>query len=148
MTRKQVEIMDAIRENCCGLDVHQETVVACLFKGALDKKPIPVFAEFGTTTKELCRLQDWLADHECKEVVMESTGVLWKPIWNVLESTCELVVANARHVKNMPGRKTDMKDAQWLASLHRCGLIKGSMIPPEHIRDLRDLTRYRRKLVQ
>jgi transposase len=140
--------MDAVRENCCGLDVHQETVVACLLKDPLDKKPMPVFCEFGTTTKELYRLRNWLAEHECKEVVMESTGVLWKPVWNILESSCQLVVANARLVRNMPGRKTDMKDAQWLANLHRCGLIRGSMIPAVDIRDLRDLTRYRRKLVQ
>ncbi|WP_168124069.1 IS110 family transposase [Paenibacillus sp. HB172176] len=140
--------MDAIRECCAGLDVHQETVVACVLKGRLDRKPVQTIETFGTTTKELLRLQNFLIAHECKDVVMESTGVLWKPVWNILEPSCNLVVANPRRVKNLPGRKTDMKDAQWLAKLHRCGLIPASMIPEEKFRDLRDLTRYRRKLIQ
>ncbi|WP_139787052.1 IS110 family transposase, partial [Cohnella massiliensis] len=92
--------------------------------------------------------QDWLEERECREVAMESTGVLWKPIWNVLESTCELTLANARQIQKMPGRKTDVQDAQWIAQLHRCGLVQPSMVAPQEIRELRDLTRYRRKLVQ
>lgn len=140
--------MDAIRECCAGMDVHQETVVVCILKGPLDIKPRPQIRTFGTTTKELLQLQDWLAEYDCKEVAMESTGVLWKPIWNVLESTCNLILANPKHIKNLPGRKTDIKDAQWIAQLHRCGLIEASMVPTQNIRDLRDLTRYRRKLVQ
>jgi len=140
--------MDAVRECCAGLDVHQKTVVACILKGALDAKPRTIIKSFGTTTKELLQLQDWLEEHQCSEVVMENTGVLWKPVWNVLESSCNLVLANARNIKNIPGRKTDTKDAQWIAQLHRCGLVEASMVPPQHIRDLRDWTRYRRKLVQ
>ncbi|MFD2414385.1 IS110 family transposase, partial [Paenibacillus rhizoplanae] len=93
-------------------------------------------------------LQDWLSEHGCLEVVMESTGVFWKPVWNILEGSCDLVLANAQRVKNMPGRKSDMQDARWLAQLHRCGLIEGSMVPEQDIRDLRDLTRYRSKMVQ
>lgn len=140
--------MDAIRECCAGLDVHQETVVACLLSGPLHKKPKSVIETFGTTTRELLRLQDWLVKHECTEVAMESTGVYWKPVWNILEGTCTLTLANPQHIKNVPGKKTDVNDAEWIAGLHRCGLIDGSFVPDESIRDLRDLTRYRRKLIQ
>lgn len=140
--------MDAVRSCCAGLDVHQETVVACVLTGSLEHKPKCLIQTFGTTTRELLKLQEWLQQHECKDVVMESTGVLWKPVWNMLGETCELVLANARRVKNMPGRKTDTQDAQWLAQLHRCGLIEASMVPEQDIRDLRDLTRYRVKMVR
>jgi transposase len=140
--------MDAILETCAGLDVHQETVVACVLKGPLDKKPKQEVRTFGTTTAELLKLQDWLSECECVEVAMESTGVYWKPIWNILEDTCRLTLANPAKIKNMPGKKTDVMDAVWIAQLHRCGLIEGSFVPKEEIRDLRDLTRYRRKLVQ
>lgn len=140
--------MDAVRECCAGLDVHQKTVVACILNGPVDAKPKSEIRTFGTTTRELLRLQDWLTENGCQEVAMESTGVLWKPIWNVLESTCHLVLANARRVKNMPGRKTDTKDAGWIAQLHRCGLIEPSVVLPVHMRDLRDWTRYRLKMVQ
>lgn len=140
--------MDAIRETCAGLDVHQATVVACILTGTLDKKPKSYIETFGTTTKELLRLQDWLAEHKCFDIAMESTGVLWKPIWNILESNCQITLANPQRIKNVPGRKTDVKDAQWIAQLHRCGLIEPSMVPSREIRDLRDKTRYRRKLVQ
>jgi transposase len=135
--------MEALRECCAGLDVHQKTIVACILKGNLEEKPRPYIQTFGTTTKELLGLQDWLMENGCEEVAMESTGVLWKPVWNVLESTCNLVLANARQIKNMPGRKTDKKDAQWIAQLHRCGLIEPSVVLPVHLRDLRDWTRYR-----
>jgi transposase len=140
--------MDAVRITCAGLDVHQKTVVACILTGAIESKPKVLIQTFGTTTKELLTLQDWLAEHECDEVAMESTGVLWKPVWNILESTCQLVLANPQHIKNLPGRKTDVRDAQWIAQLHRSGLIEPSMVAPREIRDLRDKTRYRRKLVQ
>lgn len=140
--------MDAIRETCAGLDVHQASVVACILTGALDKKPKFYIETFGTTTKELLRLQDWLFEHKCFDIAMESTGVLWKPIWNILESDCKITLANPQRIKNVPGRKTDVKDAQWIAQLHRSGLIEPSMVPSREIRDLRDKTRYRRKLVQ
>ncbi|MTW88406.1 IS110 family transposase, partial [Virgibacillus dakarensis] len=139
--------MEAMIERCAGLDVHQETVVACVLFGPLDKKPKKSIETFRTTTKGLLELNDWLTSMQVTDVVMESTGVYWKPVWNVLESNFQLVLANAKHVKNVPGRKTDFKDAEWLAQLLRCGLIEGSFVPPEDIRDLRDLTRYRKKLV-
>ncbi|THF73470.1 IS110 family RNA-guided transposase [Cohnella fermenti] len=140
--------MDAVRRCCGGLDVHQETVVACVLNGPLENKPQCVIRTFGTTTRELMELQDWLQEQGCKEVVMESTGVYWKPVWNILEGTCELVLVNARSVKSRSGKKTDKKDAERLAEMHRCGLIEPSMVPEQNIRDLRDLTRYRTKLVQ
>jgi len=139
--------MDAIRKCCAGLDVHQESITACILNSPLDRKPKPLIKNFGTTTRELFQLQDWLAEHKCTEVAMESTGVYWKSVWNILESSCQLTLANPAHIKNMPGRKTDIKDAQWIAQLHRCGLVQASMVPTQEIRDLRDRTRYRQKLV-
>lgn len=139
--------MDAIRKCCAGLDVHQESITACILNSPLDRKPKPFIKNFGTTTRELLQLQDWLAEHKCTEVAMESTGVYWKSVWNILESSCQLTLANPAHIKNMPGRKTDIKDAQWIAQLHRCGLVQASMVPTQEIRDLRDRTRYRQKLV-
>ncbi|MGF7050823.1 transposase [Paenibacillus sp. DS2015] len=139
--------MDAILERCAGLDVHQETVVACVLVGPLDRKPKQEIKTFGTTTKELLRLLDWLTEQECSHVGMESTGVYWKPVWNILEGSFTLVLANAQRIRNVPGRKTDVKDSAWIARLLRCGLIESSFVPPEDIRDLRNYTRYRRKLV-
>lgn len=138
--------MDAIRECCAGLDVHQANVVACVLKGPLEEKPQVFIREFSTVLSGLLELSDWLAELGCTEVAMESTGVYWKPVFNVLEATCTITLANAAHIKNLPGRKTDKKDAQWIAELHRCGLISNSFIAPREIRELRDLTRYRRKL--
>ncbi|MNJ40079.1 Transposase IS116/IS110/IS902 family protein [compost metagenome] len=140
--------MDAVRECCAGLDVHQKSVVACILFGELESKPKKVIKSFGTTTKELFELQNWLLEHKCKDVAMESTGVYWKPVWNILESSCRLVLANARRIKGIPGKKTDMNDAHWIAQLHRCGLIQPSVVLPQHLRDVRNLTRYRVKLVQ
>lgn len=141
-------MLDAILEICAGLDVHQDNVVACVLYGPLDRKPSKNIETFGTTTKELLRLQDWLQDRKCTHVAMESTGVYWKPVWNILEGTCKLTLANPTRIKNVPGKKTDYNDAEWIARLHRCGLIEQSFVPDEDIRDLRDLTRYRRKLLQ
>lgn len=140
--------MEAMIERCAGLDVHQETVVACVLYGALDQKPKKAIESFSTETDGLLKLNDWLMTFQVTTVVMESTGVYWKPVWNILEDDFQLVLANAKHVKNVPGRKTDVKDAEWLAKLLRSGLIEGNFVPPEEIRDLRDLTRYRKKLVQ
>lgn len=139
--------MEAMIERCAGLDVHQETVVACVLYGPLDKRPKKCIESFSASTSGLLKLNDWLASMEVTDAVMESTGVYWKPVWNILENQFRLVLANAKHVKNVPGRKTDVKDAEWLAKLLRSGLIEGSFVPPEDIRDLRDLTRYRKKLV-
>ena len=135
-----------MRVCCAGLDVHQATVVACLLKGPLERKPNIEIREFSTVLSGLLALQDWLSEEECTDVAMESTGVYWKPIFNVLESTCDITLGNARHIKNLPGRKTDIKDARWIAELHRSGLIQKSFIAPQAIRELRDLTRYRKKL--
>src|SRR5690554_1945071 len=99
--------MDAIRACSAGLDVHQKTVVACVLKGPLDKRPTSEIKTFNTTTNELLKLQDWLNDQGCTEVAMESTGVFWKPVWNILEHTCNLTLANPQRIKNVPGRKTD-----------------------------------------
>jgi transposase len=139
--------MEAMIERCAGLDVHQETVVACVLFGPLDKRPKKEIQTFPTTTSGLLALSDWLTSHEVTDAVMESTGVYWKPVWNILEHSVQLVLANAQHVKNVPGRKTDVKDAEWLAKLLRSGLIESSFVPPVDIRDLRDLTRYRKKLI-
>lgn len=141
-------MIEAILERCAGLDVHQETVVACILYGPLDRAPKSEIRTFGTMTEELLALADWLTDMQCTHVAMESTGVYWKPVWNVLEAfDLELLLANAHHIKNLPGRKTDMKDAEWIAKLLRSGLIEGSFVPTVEIRELRDLTRYRKKLV-
>jgi transposase len=139
--------MDAILERCAGLDVHQESVVACVMFGPLDRKPKQEIKTFSTTTKGLLELHDWLHQFECTHIAMESTSVYWKPIWNVLEGDFKLVLANAKRIKNVPGRKTDVHDSAWIAQLLRCGLITPSFVPPEDIRDLRDFTRYRRKLL-
>ncbi len=141
-------MMEAIVERCAGLDVHQDSIVVCLLTGPLDHAPKSELRTFGTMTNELTELGEWLETNQCTQVAMESTGVFWKPVWNVLEAyEFDLVLANAHHIKNLPGRKTDMKDAEWIAKLLRCGLIESSFVPPVEIRELRDLTRYRKKLV-
>ncbi|WP_248925012.1 IS110 family transposase [Paenibacillus hamazuiensis] len=139
--------MDAIRTCCAGLDVHQANVVVCLLKGPLHQKPTKVIREFSTVLSGLLELADWLTEEGCTEIAMESTGIFWQPVYNVLEASCTITLANAAHIKAIKGRKTDMKDAQWIAELHRCDLIRGSFVPPVEIRELRDLTRYRKKLV-
>ena len=140
--------MQTLVERGCGLDVHQATVVACLLivstKGRVQKQ----VRTFGTTTRELVSMREWLLSESCTHVAMESTGVYWKPIYAILEGAFEIVVANAQHVKKVPGRKTDVKDAEWIADLLCHGLLRSSFVPPKPIRELRDLTRYRRKLVE
>ena len=141
--------METLVERGCGLDVHQATVVACLLVVRKDGKVQKQLRTFGTTTRELLSLRQWLASEGCTHVAMESTGVYWKPIYAVLEGgELEIIVANAQQVKKVPGRKTDLKDAEWLAELLCHGLLRSSFIPPVPIRELRDLTRYRRKLVE
>jgi transposase len=140
--------MQTLVERGCGLDVHQATVVACLLivlkKGKVQKQ----IRTFGTTTRALMSLREWLLSEGCTHVAMESTGVYWKPIYAILEGALEIVVANAQHVKKVPGRKTDVKDAEWIADLLCHGLLRSSFVPPKPIRELRDLTRYRRKLIE
>lgn len=141
--------MDAMVRKCAGLDVHQETIVACVLKGELDKKPQSEIRTFGTYTKDLENLHQWLIEEEVEQVAMESTGVFWKCVWNIIEDEkYEIKLANAKDIKNKPGRKTDVKDSQWIAELLRCGLIEGSFVPDVEIRELRELTRYRRKIIQ
>jgi transposase len=142
--------MQTLVERGCGLDVHQATVVACLLVVRKDGRVQKQMRTFGTTTRELVSLRDWLLSEGCTHVAMESTGVYWKPVYAILEGegALEIVVANAQHVKKVPGRKTDVKDAEWIADLLCHGLLRSSFVPPKPIRELRDLTRYRRKLIE
>jgi transposase len=140
--------MQTLVERGCGLDVHQATVVACLLIVLKNGRVQKQVRTFGTTTRELMGLREWLLSESCTHVAMESTGVYWKPIYAILEGGFEIVVANAQHVKKVPGRKTDVKDAEWIADLLCHGLLRPSFVPPSPIRELRDLTRYRRKLVE
>jgi len=140
--------MEAIIDRCCGIDVHKKTIVACLIVGKPNEKPRKTIKTFSTMTRDLLSCKDWLESEGCSHVAMESTGVYWKPVFNILEESMEIILANARDIKNVPGRKTDVRDCEWIAQLLRHGLIRGSFIPPKPIRELRDLTRYRRKLIQ
>jgi transposase len=140
--------MEAIVECCAGLDVHQATVVACLNSGPPTRRSRKEVRTFGTTRHELGKMRDWLLASGCTLVAMESTGIYWRPVYAELENHFELTVGNAQHIKNVPGRKTDVKDCEWISDLARHGLIAKSFVPPRPIRDLRDLTRYRRKLSQ
>ena len=142
MTRKELTI-EILYDCCCGLDVHAKTVVACLIKDGHKQ-----VRTFGTMTADLLALSDWLTSEGCTHLAMESTGVSWKPVFNLLEGQVEVILVNARHVKAVPGRKTDVKDGEWLADLLRHGLLKASFIPPLEIRELRELTRYRQSLVR
>jgi transposase len=133
---------------CAGLDVHKLTVVACLILTSATGRESREVRTFATTTAGLLALADWLASHEVTHVAMESTGVYWRPVFNVLEGSFEVILVNAQHMKAVPGHKTDMKDSEWIADLLRHGLLKASFLPPKPIRDLRDLVRYRKTLVQ
>lgn len=135
--------MDVLHETCCGIDVHAKRLSACLIK-----KGRKTILKFGTMTEDLVRMLDWLAEEGCTHVAIESTGVYWKPVFNILEGHMKVILVNARHVKGVPGRKTDIIDCEWLADLLRHGLLKASFIPPSHIRDLRELTRYRESLTR
>jgi transposase len=135
--------MDRIYARCAGLDVHKDSVWACV---RADGRVV-LIERFGTTTRELPRLGDRLAEHGVTAVAMESTGVYWKPVWNLLEDRFQQLLANARHMKNVPGRKTDVKDCQWIAELLEHGLLKASFVPARPQRELRDLTRQRTQLL-
>jgi transposase len=140
--------METVYERVAGMDVHKKVVAVCVRcvegKGGMRKQ----VRTFGTMTRDLLRLRDWLAEEKVTHVAMESTGVYWKPIYNILEGEFEVLLVNARHVKNVPGRKTDVKDCEWLGQLLQCGLLKGSFIPPREQREWRDLTRTRAQLVR
>lgn len=139
--------METIFRCCCGLDVHKDSVQACVRLLDEHGKLVIQVRSFGTTTAQLLALGDWLAELSVTHAAMESTGVYWKPLWNLLEDRFTLLLVNARHIKNVPGRKTDVKDCQWIAQLLQHGLLKGSFVPPTLIREARDLTRHRTQLV-
>jgi transposase len=145
---RQEAIVEILYQSCCGLDVHKKMIVACLRQTDETGKVGKQVRVFGTTTSELLSLSDWLMGAGCTHVAMEATGVYWKPVYNILEGQMELLVVNAQHIKAVPGRKTDVKDAEWIAELLQHGLLKASFIPPQSQRDLRDLTRYRTTLVR
>lgn len=139
--------MEVLYPRCGGLDVHKDEVVACA-RIAEGQKVEREVRRFGTTTRELLRLLDWLRGRGVTHVAMESTGVYWKPVWHVLEGQFEMVLGNAKEMRNVPGRKTDQNDATWIADLQAHGLIRNSYIPPEPVQELRDLTRTRKQLVR
>jgi transposase len=138
--------MEVQHDRCAGLDVGKDIIVACarIKKGRSVKRQVE---SFGTTTKELLRLSEWLHRYRCTHVLMEATGVYWEPAWHLLSGSFEVVIANATHVKAVPGRKTDVSDAQWLADLLAHGLVRASFVPPAPIQQLRDLIRTRKQLV-
>jgi transposase len=141
--------MDVLHERCCGLDIHKRTVVACRIVPGPAGRPAKEVRTFGTMSADLLELADWLAEGGVTHVGMESTGVYWQPIWNVLEEReFALVLANARHIKAVPGRKTDVRDCEWIADLLRHGLLPASLVPDRAGRERRELTRYRTSLVQ
>ena len=134
-------------ERCAGLDLGKDSVVACA-RVQSRRKVSYLIETFGTSTRELLRLSEWLTQHRCSHVLMEATGIYWEPVWHVLTGTFEVVLANASHVKAVPGRKTDVSDAQWLADLLAHGLVRPSFVPPAPIQQLRDLTRTRKQLTR
>ncbi len=140
--------MDVVHERCCGLDVHKRTVVACVIVPGPDRVPAKQIRTFGTMTVDVLQLADWLGELHVTHVAMESTGAYWKPVWNLLEHSFELLLVNAQHMKAVPGRKTDVKDCEWIADLLRHGLLRASFVPDRFQRELRELTRYRRSLVE
>ena len=140
--------MEVMHKRVAGLDVHKETVVACV-RLMVGRKSTRECRTFATTTEGLLALRDWLTASRVTHVAMEATGVYWTPVWKILsEGEFELVVANAAHIKQVPGRKTDMNDAMWIADLQACGLIKASFVPEENVQELRSLTRTRKQLVR
>lgn len=141
--------MKVVFDICCGLDVHKRSVTACLLRVGARGEASKETRTFETTTSQLLELADWLGHEGCQHVAMESTGVYWKPVFNILVSSCEeVLLVNAQHIKAVPGRKTDVKDAEWIADLLLHGLLRGSFIPPQAIRELRELTRYRTTLIR
>ena len=139
--------MDIIFENVAGLDVHQKTIMVCVRKIQPQGDTVEEVRTFGTMTRDLLELSDWLDSQGVTQVAMESTGVLWKPVWNILEGCFKLLLVNPRELKQVPGRKSDVRDCQWIAHLLQCGLLRSSFVPPRAQRELRDLTRQRAQLL-
>ena len=142
---KDSRILSVVHPICCGLDVHKKVIVACFVSINESGEDTTIIEEFGTFTDDLQKLRDWLLEHECPIIAMESTGVYWRPVHNVLEGDVEVILVNARHIKNVPGRKTDIADSRWLAGLLQHGLLRGSFIPVKEVRQWRELSRVRRK---
>ena len=139
--------MEALNERCCGLDIHKKVVAACILVSEPEGRVKKEFRAFGTMTDDLLQLAAWLTQAGVTQVAMESTGVFWQPIYNLLEKDFSLWLVNAQHIKRVPGRKTDMKDCEWIADLLRHGLLKASFVPERSQRELRELTRYRTTLI-
>ena len=139
--------MDVVYECCCGLDVHKKRLVACVLRRDAQGRVQKELRTFSTMTPDLLAVADWLAEAGCTHVAMESTGVYWKPVYNLLEGQFEVLVVNAQHIKAVPGRKTDVRDAEWIADRLQHGLLRPSFVPDAPQRELRDLTRYRTTLV-
>jgi len=133
--------MEPLLEHCAGLDVHKKTAVACRITPSDTGNWQSETRTFGTTTRELLQLADWLQAAQVTHVAMESTGVYWKPVFNILEGQCQVLLVNAKHIKQVPGRKTDVKDAEWIAQLVQHGLLKASYVPEAAQRNLRDMVR-------
>ncbi len=140
--------MHVLHPRCAGIDVHKKTVVVTILLTAPSGQVTKLTQTFGTMTADLLRLDAWLDQHEVTQLAMESTGVYWFPVYNLLEDERDVILVNPQHMRAVPGRKTDVKDSEWLADLLRHGLLKASFIPPRPIRELRELTRYRKRLVQ
>ena len=140
--------MNVVYGRCCGLDIHKNLILACLFVPAAGDTPRKEVRSFGTMTDDLLSLSDWLVTNEVTHVAMESTGVYWKPIYNILEGDFTLLLVNAQHIKMVPGRKSDVQDCEWIAELLRHGLLQGSFVPDRPQRELRELTRYRISLIR
>src|SRR5438445_3211466 len=140
--------MEILYTNCAGLDVHKKTVKVCLLRHTSNDQSHKEFRTYFTTTEELLKLGDWLKEQGCTHIAFEATGVYWKPVFNLLEGNFEVLVVNAQHIKAVPGRKTDVKDAEWIADLLQHGLLKASFIPSGPQRQLRDLTRSRVRLTE
>jgi transposase len=140
--------MEAIVERCAGIDIGQATVAVTVLVGSANQHTQKITRTFRTVTRELLELREWLRSEQVTHIGMESTGIYWKPVYALLEDAFEMIVANATRIKNVPGRKTDVKDSEWIAELVRYGLVAKSFVPPKPIRALRDLVRYRRKLVE
>jgi transposase len=139
--------MDVLLENCAGMDVHQETIVVCTLNTDPQGNVHSEVRTFGTLTKHLFEMLQWLESKSITHVAMESTGIYWKPVYNILEGYFDVILANAQRIRNVPGRKTDVCDAEWIAKLLRVGLIEASFIPSEDLREMRDLCRLRKKRV-
>lgn len=141
--------MEVMYPCCCGLDVHKKSVTACVLWAEAKGKVRKEKRRFGTFTRDLLKLADWLRECRVTHMAMESTGVYWKPVWNILDGQFEeVLLVDAQHIKAVPGRKTDQKDSEWIADLLQHGLLKGSFVPPQATRELRDLTRSRVSLAQ